>query len=162
MKRRANHMTGFLTAVAKNDLDAIRRLLQEGEDPNVKDADGRTALMHAAIGGNAELIAVLLQNGADPDAQDGNGFAAIHFAAQDFRLDAAEALLQAGANVDVRDKYGNTSLWRAVFNSRGRGEMIRLLLKHGASPSVKNLSGRSPMDLAQTIANYDVKQFLSP
>jgi ankyrin repeat protein len=61
--------------------------------------------------------------------------------------------------VDARDQYGNTPLWQAVFHSNGRGELIGLLLRSGASPNAANDSGISPVQLAQTIANYNVKQY---
>jgi hypothetical protein len=38
--------------------------------------------------------------------------------------------------------------------------MIRLLLASGADKTLKNKQGVSPEDLAKTIANYDVSEFL--
>ncbi|MDQ1086662.1 ankyrin repeat protein [Siphonobacter sp. BAB-5404] len=61
--------------------------------------------------------------------------------------------------IDLQDKYGNTPLWRATFESKGREDLIRPLLQAGANPYVKNHSGISPYDLALAIANYDVKSF---
>jgi uncharacterized protein len=118
-------------------------------------------LMYSVTQGRDELVTLLLQSKANPDVQDKNGFSALHFAAQDFRALAAKALLHAGAQVDLKDRFGNTALWRSVFNSRGRGEIIEMLLKNGADRLVKNNSDVSPIDLAQTIANYDVKQFFN-
>ncbi|MEO7702080.1 MAG: ankyrin repeat domain-containing protein [Opitutus sp.] len=62
--------------------------------------------------------------------------------------------------VDPVDVHGNTPLWRAVFNSCGRGELIELLISRGADPTKKNKSGTTPKDLAETIANYEVAKFL--
>jgi ankyrin repeat protein len=152
-------MNDLLVAVTKTDAKEAARLLKAGFDPNTKDIDGRTALMHAVIDGKDELVDLLITHGSDVNAQDNQGFSALHFSAQDFRVNAAMAILQAGARVDLRDKYGNTALFRAVFNSRGRGEIIKLLLKHGADRNAKNNSSKSPIDLANTIGNYDVKQF---
>jgi ankyrin repeat protein len=152
-------LSGLLTAIDRNEADTVGRLLREGTDPNLVDSDGRTPLMHAVTQGRDELVNLLLQNKADPDVQDRNGFSALHFAAQDYRAFAGRALLHAGAQVDLKDRFGNTALWRAVFHSRGRGEMIEMLLKSGADRFIKNNSDVSPIDLAQTIANYDIKQF---
>lgn len=55
--------------------------------------------------------------------------------------------------------YGNTPLWVAVMNSRGRGEVIRLLLEAEAVADIPNKSGISTRSLAETISNYDNKQF---
>jgi uncharacterized protein len=152
-------LSGLLTAIDRNDAETVGHLLREGTDPDLVDSDGRTVLMHAVIQGRDELVTLLLQSKANPDAQDRNGFSALHFAAQDFRAVAGKALLHAGAQVDLKDRFGNTALWRAVFHSRGRGEILEMLLKNGADPHVKNNSNVSPIDLAHTITNYDVKQF---
>jgi ankyrin repeat protein len=73
----------------------------------------------------------------------------------------AALLLAAGVTVDVPDTYGNTTLGRAVFESRGRGAMLQLLLAHGANPDQANHSGVSPRQLVETIANFNVKQFFA-
>jgi ankyrin repeat protein len=59
----------------------------------------------------------------------------------------------------MQDMHGNTALWRAVYESRGRGEMIRILCAHGADKNLRNKNAVSPEELARTIANYDVMQF---
>src|SRR5438309_11499733 len=42
------------------------------------------------------------------------------------------------------DAHGNTPLWTAVFNSRGDGDVIRLLRSHGADSRHVNAAGRTP------------------
>jgi hypothetical protein len=54
---------------------------------------------------------------------------------------------------------GGLSLWCATFDSRGRGDVIRLLLSKGADPDAVNDSGGSSRQHAERIGNYDVKQF---
>jgi len=154
-------MNEFLAAITKGNKVEVARLLAAGFSPDSKDSDGRTPLMFAVIDDKIELVDFLIQNGADVNVQDNNGFSPLHFAAQDFRVEAAKSLLNKNAEVNQCDKHGNTPLWRAVFNSRGRGEMINLLLHHGADRFIKNRSGKTPVDLANTIGNYDVKQFLT-
>jgi hypothetical protein len=75
----------------------------------------------------------------------------LHFAAREYQLGTAQRLIEGGANPNAQDNHGNTPLWRAVFESRGRGEMIKLLLSTGADKAVKNKHGSSPKDLANTI-----------
>jgi hypothetical protein len=58
-------------------------------------------------------------------------------------------LLRAGARVDAPDTRGNTPLWRAVFESRGRGDTIQALLAAGANPDLPNQSGVTPGQLAE-------------
>lgn len=153
-------MSDLFAAISKNDPATIARYAREGFSVDVQDADGRTPLMHAVLDGRCGLVKLLIELGADLNAQDGNGFSALHFAAQNFQVEPARSLCRAGAEVDLRDRHGNTPLWRAVFDSKGRGEMIRLLLESGADRKSKNKSGKTPLDLANTIGNYDLKQFL--
>jgi ankyrin repeat protein len=123
------------------------------------DRMGRTPLHHAALEGNAGRVRQLLASGLVADAPDDNGWTPLHFAAQSNAAEATALLLEAGASVDVRDAHGNTPLSTAVFNSRGYGEVIELLRSHGADPQAKNNHGVSPLSLARTIANFDVRQY---
>jgi uncharacterized protein len=125
------------------------------------DRQGRTALHAAVLHGDAVEVRRLLAQGFAMDATDHQGFTPLHLAAQEWREEAARALLDAGANVDPKNKFGNTPLFVAVFNSRGRGELISLLRERGADPLLQNTHGKSPLDLAQLIANYDVRQFFA-
>jgi uncharacterized protein len=122
-------------------------------------SQGRTLLMIAIINKRDHLIDLLLKNGADANIQDRNGFSALHFTAQNFRIEAAEILLKGGAKVNPTDNFGATPLGRATSGSAGRGELIKLFLKYGADPSIKNKSGISAIDIANTTANFDLKQF---
>jgi ankyrin repeat protein len=45
----------------------------------------------------------------------------LHFAAREYQIETARHLIVGGANPNVPDSDGNTPLWRAVFESRGRG-----------------------------------------
>jgi len=97
-----------------------------------------------------------IDDGCPVDAANRQGFTALHVAAQEHAIEVMDQLLQAGADVDARNFYGNTPLWVAVFNSRGRGEAIELLLRNGADPDAINHAGRSPRQLGEAIGNRDV------
>ena len=146
-------------AVLRHDLKELRGALARGEKTEELDRDGRTPLFYPARDGEVAIALELLGHGANPNAQDKNLETPLHFAARNHRTQIAEVLLQHGAQIDVQDLYGNTALWRAVYESRGRGEMIRILRAHGADKNLQNKSAVSPEKLARTIANYDVMQF---
>jgi len=124
------------------------------------DGDGRTPLHHAAFDRDVARIRALARE-FDVDAVDKKGFTALHFAAQQGGREAAQALLDAGCAVDPTNAWGNTPLWTAVFSSQGGGDVIRLLRERGANPWHLNNSGKSPVDLARLIANYDIAQFFA-
>ncbi|WP_206789071.1 ankyrin repeat domain-containing protein [Amycolatopsis sp. MtRt-6] len=123
------------------------------------DRQGRSELHYSALEGTGEQARALLAAGEDPNLGDRDGFTPLHMAAEEGNLEVATVLLDAGAQVDPVNKYGNSPLFVAVFNSRGRGELIKLLRRHGADPRKANASGQTPVGLARLIANYDVKQF---
>jgi ankyrin repeat protein len=102
------------------------------------DRMGRAPLHYAALQGDAARVRELLAAGADPSSADDNGWTPLHFAAQEQRLETVRILIATGASVDAQDAHGNTPLSRAVFNSRGKGDVIRLLRQSGADPYLKN------------------------
>ena len=48
------------------DMDTVQLLLDKGENPNIPDPSGDTALIHAAHNGHADVVRLLLECGADP------------------------------------------------------------------------------------------------
>ncbi len=154
-----NSMSALHLAVLDGDPSSVQQAIRQGEDVNGLDRDGRTPLFQSVVDGNVAVISQLLDAGADANARDRNLETPLHAAAREHRVEVAELLLRSGAQVDAQDSNGNSPLFRAVFCSRGRGEMIRLLLAHSAQKSLKNKYGVSPEELAKTIANYDVLQF---
>ena len=67
-------------AVERGDLQSIQALLDNGADPNAATAEGYTALMAAAVLGNADAVSLLLKNRADAQAQTRQGQTAITLA----------------------------------------------------------------------------------
>jgi len=103
-----------------------------------------------------DRIARLVRAGADIHATDKNGVTLLHHAVR-FRSPATvELLLQHGAAVNQQCKRsGGTALHRAVTWSgapatAGKGdqarEIIAILLRHGADPSIKNKLGKRAAD----------------
>lgn len=152
-------MTSLIESIFKNDLAGLRAALAGGATPNGRDNTGRTPLIHAATDNQLEAARLLLDFGAQVDIQDVLGNSALHYAAQGYHPELATMLISHGATVDIQDEYGNTPLWRAVFNSAGRGELISILLKAGADRNHRNQRGKSPLELAKTIANFNIVQF---
>jgi len=145
-------------------LHSVEKLIEaiaQGADVDALDREGRTALFYAARDGDLEVAEELIRHGANVNARDKNESTPLHFAANSYRTGVADVLIKHGAKIDAQDVHGNPPLFRAVFASRGRGDMTKLLLSAGANRTLKNKSGVSPEDLANTIANYNVRQFLN-
>jgi ankyrin repeat protein len=131
------------------DLVRVRELLARGADPNVRDDDGRTPLFSAVLGGSLGLVGLMLESRADVNARDNDGFSPLHFAAQEYLPEIARLLIAKGADVNAVDNDGRSVLWRAVFSSRGRDEIIRLLRTAGAKSDTPDAEGVTPEDLAE-------------
>jgi ankyrin repeat protein len=126
---------------------------------NELDREGRSPLHYAAAENNRAMATDRIAAGDDPDLHDRSGSTPLHFACQEGALDVARLLLDNDAVVDAIDIHGNTPLFVAVFNSRGRGDLIQLLRERGADPGRRNAHGQTPLGLARLIGNYDVAQF---
>lgn len=146
-------------ATEKNEISTIQRLVENGCDVNAQDKGGSTPLMRAALHGYDDLISLLIRLNADPNLRDRIGKAALHYAAQEQHEETVRRLLDAGAAVNSQDMHGNPPLSNAVFYSKGRGGVIKLLRQRGADDDLPNKHGVTPRSLAKSISNYDVIQY---
>ena len=94
-------------------------------------------------------------------AKGKQGWTLFHYAAEYQNVKIGKDLLSKGADINAKDNFGNNVLWRATFSSKGKGEFIQFLIENGAEKLSENNSGISPLDLADTIDNYNVKQYLN-
>jgi ankyrin repeat protein len=104
------HIASTRMAILKADAAALRRALDEGIDPNLRDRTGATLLMWAAGARAEQVVHVLLQAGADVNATDLNGSTPLMYAARARALSIASLLLKAGADVGARNADGETPL----------------------------------------------------
>jgi len=147
-----------LEALYTEDLSEFRKLINE-ENINWVDKDGRPVIFHAILDGSQFMLLEALKFHPDLNLKDNLGWTALHYAAQNFLIEIAKILVDKGADVNGKDNFGNSILWRAVFASKGRGEMIKLLLENGAKPDEANSSGVTPLKLAVSISNYNISQY---
>jgi uncharacterized protein len=160
MKSQIHDTDPVHVAVMKRSLQDLTRAVVQGNPVDAPDREGRTALFYAVQAGDSETVAQLLRLGANVNAQDKRLETPLHCAARAYQPEVAALLLKSGAKVDSQDVHGNSPLSHAVFESRGRGQMIKLLISSGANEFLKNHHGVSPQELASSISNYDVKKFL--
>ena len=99
--------------ISSGDVDALARVISQGEDPNaIDERSGWSALMLAAEHDQPQVLEVLLAAGADPRHASPNGWTALHHAV-DAECDAESQgagpatgrlvapLIAAGANPDA-------------------------------------------------------------
>jgi ankyrin repeat protein len=78
-------------------VDIVRRLVEYGADPNIRDYDDSTALHQASFHGSLEAARLLLSYGAKLDGKDSRGRTPFHVAASNGHDDITKLLLEHGA-----------------------------------------------------------------
>ncbi|CAM0870510.1 unnamed protein product [Alopecurus aequalis] len=111
----AEYETPWWEAAKKADADALGALLADEalrRDPNVEDAQGRTAMHFAAGLGSEECLRALAEAGADVGHAEraGGGLTPLHIAAGYGRATGVRALLELGADAEAPDGKGRTPL----------------------------------------------------
>jgi len=121
----------LVIAAEIGDLPMVRLLLENGAQ--IKGTyDGKSALQAAASMGNLEIVQFFLDSGADVNAV-AKGGSALQWTALGWArnyMSTAQLLLDYGANVNVSDGHGGSALKEA--KSKGREDLVRLLLENGA------------------------------
>ncbi|KAI0846104.1 ankyrin repeat-containing domain protein [Daldinia vernicosa] len=112
-------------------------LIEQGEDFNEKDSDGRTPLMHAVISGHEGVAQLLLARGARIAPVDRDARSVLHWAALYRRESMLRMFLEPRGDcavdhpdVDAYDDSGWTPLHMAIYRDFEAG--VRMLLQAGA------------------------------
>lgn len=124
--------TPLIFAAIEGNADIARDLLAAGANVNSRTFHGATALIEAVKDKHTALVPLLLQAGADVNAIDNFGYTALWHAASHGDLATAQLLIDAGADVNARSSNQGSILEAAALNAEN-ADMVRLLLRHGAS-----------------------------
>lgn len=119
------------SASEQGNLAEITRLIEQGEDVNIKDMAGRTPLHYAV--GEQQLAAVelLLLNGANPDFKDDEYHVTpLHWAVGSGNIEMVELIAPKVNNIDATNKEGKTAADIAFMDHKG--EILLILIKYGA------------------------------
>jgi uncharacterized protein len=137
--------TGLAVAVQERSPKATKLLLaQPGIEINALNAAGESALMMAAIKGDAENVTLLLNRGAQVNQP---GWSPLHYAATGPEPKLVQLLLDRGAAVDALSPNDTTPLMMAA--QYGSEDSAVLLLAKGADPALRNQQGLRALDFAK-------------
>ncbi len=140
--------TLLMVASIQNSSSCAQILLQGGIDINAVDAQGNTALMHAAANRNIAIAYLLLVRGADPfktNRPDGRTAAHIMVHRCDPHIQNAfwKILSAKGFSINVPDAKGITPLMQAAASPQVI--IVRQLLEHGTDVNKTDEAGRTAL-----------------
>ncbi|XP_052062720.1 protein phosphatase 1 regulatory subunit 16A-like isoform X7 [Mytilus californianus] len=105
VKFRGNIM--LLESAARGDIEDVRKLLNQGVNPDVTNEDGLTALHQACIDDNEEMLKLLLEYGANVNARDSELWTPLHAAATCGHSHLCKHLITKGAELLSVNADGN-------------------------------------------------------
>ena len=110
----------------KENVEAVRMLLDLGLDPNHANNEGRTPLMGAALKGRVEVIELLVQRGARLDARDRGS--------RDTHIPGAPVAGVTFQAIDYADGLVRVGVQSAVERTEASAAIRRLMLERGLTP----------------------------
>jgi uncharacterized protein len=130
-----------LGLAGSRDPGVMKLLLQAKPEIGIRDDEGLTPIMNAALAGKSDNVQMLQSAGA-PFTND------LVYSCALGKLDAVKEQLQRGANVNGKNEAGRTPLAAAAAN--GHLAIVNLLLQHGADANSEGKDG----NVTKTALNF--------
>ncbi|MGI9229664.1 MAG: ankyrin repeat domain-containing protein, partial [Gammaproteobacteria bacterium] len=154
--------TPLYWAMRKNNVKGFRKLLELGADPDIMfdgdEGEGKAVIHYTIDHKNLDFLRLVLEHGANPNQTSytfeqiplHNAIGIGGWKKQKKRdISVIMILLDHGADINKGDISGNTPVMNAV--SKGRFDVVYLLLNNGADYNLKN---DVDFDLMDEIAHY--------
>jgi ankyrin repeat protein len=176
-------LTALLFAVREGEFDCVKFLVGARVDINQTSVDGSSPLLVAVQNGFYDIASFLMDHGANPNLANSKGWTPLYLAVKnrnpettalpapstDGVLDMIGKLLDGGANPNLRIKsdtevhQGMTALWLKEAGATpllraalcGDLTVVRLLLAHGADPSIPTFDHTTPLMVAAGVGWAD-------
>jgi V8-like Glu-specific endopeptidase len=146
-----------ILAAKNNNFEALKLLLAQSKQFNIKDKDQYDLVYYAVKNNNKPMLEYLLKNGASPNTKRYNG-TALHLALSNGYTDVAKLLIEKGAKLNEKDNYGNTPLHLAARS--GRRDVVELLIRKGAYAGTKNDKGWTARKTAKKNGYKSLSKYL--
>uniref|UniRef100_A0A8C2YCA8 Ankyrin repeat and KH domain containing 1 n=1 Tax=Coturnix japonica TaxID=93934 RepID=A0A8C2YCA8_COTJA len=146
-------------ACSDGDVNAVRKLLDEGRSVNEHTEEGESLLCLACSAGYYELAQVLLAMHANVEDRGNKGdITPLMAAASGGYVDIVKLLLVHCADVNAQSSTGNTALTYACAG--GFVDIVKVLLKAGANIEDHNENGHTPLMEAASAGHVEVARVL--
>lgn len=149
----------LIDACNDGDLDAVRRLLDEGRNANEITEEGESLLSLACSSGYYELAQLLLATRANvEDPGPRKETTPLMEAASAGHVGIVKLLLSHGAHVNAKTPQGNTPLMYACAG--GHIDVVKLLIENNANVEDHNANGHTPLMEAASAGHVAVAKIL--
>merc|ERR1719186_1228143 len=144
--------TAMHRAVATNNIEAVRTMLELGASPNYRDSKSLTPLYHSVINStDAVVTETLLHDHGVVGSQDLQGWQEVHQVCRNGMVQHLEHLLFYGADMNARSASGNTPLHVCAVNNQD--SCARMLLFRGADKECLNYAGQTAFQVSPEYCN---------
>ena len=152
--------TALCRTIQYGQLKQAELLLKAGADTAALDKEGQPVLFLAEKIKFSQLCALLVKYGADINIADTEGNTYLHWylSLSLKNFDAALSVLRKyNIDLDRKNAGGKTALHIAAL--QGDMKNIRLLMKVGADPNIKDADGRTPLEILKTLHPEKYKKY---
>lgn len=148
-------------AIAQDDNETVKQLINSGFNLNTKDTGGETALHVAVQHENLEMVRFLLDEGAKVNVKDKSKRTPLLMLDESFGdddkavVEIVRLLISKGADVNVQNTDKETLLMMACDDENI--EVVKMLLAAGANPNLKDEDGDTVLSMT---SSEEIKQIL--
>ncbi|RAO72859.1 uncharacterized protein BHQ10_008871 [Talaromyces amestolkiae] len=153
--------TALIYAAENGYTEIVQALLERDANTEALEVGTRgTALMRAIDYNAIPVVKLLLQHGANVHHKDCFDRGMLHGAACNGQSEIIEILLEFDPTLDInmQDVNGKTTLHDVARN--GYMDTAKVLLDHGADPTIKDRFGRTPIRIAREVNHTEILQLL--
>ena len=122
------------------------------------DAEGRTAIHYAAMGGSVPTLKALIEKGAPLNTADAKRRSPLFFAALYKHNDAFDFLLAQGSKINQQAMGGMTIAMIGAFS--GNLHILKAAMERGVRPEAKDHNGKTALDLAKQAKQTETISYL--
>jgi len=146
--------------VASNDVDSVKKIIEQGANVNEADQLGNTALHWACMKGDLQCIKVLHEKGADFSLRNDHQNNALMMASANRHLDCVKYIVEfAGASIEEKCEAGTSAVHVACL--AGAFDIVKYLVEEkGANLSNVNDNGVSPLHFSFSGGQMDLARYL--
>ena len=152
----------IIESTENNKHEVLKKMLELGSDPNIKDSNGWTALHYAAQNGDLESVKILIDKKADINSFSNNGRTPLHLAAKNNRKEVVNYLVDkileknksnSQLYLNAKDEHGCTPSHLAA--KEGNTTCLEILLSKGADKYATDFCGWNILHFASFHAKKD-------